>query len=83
MNFVNQKNCNLMVWECEPSKRNLNNKIKFNVKKTETVTVGDKITCILGNGSFSVYEITEILDVKDSSISDMNYVTALTKWGIE
>jgi predicted HAD superfamily phosphohydrolase YqeG len=83
MELVNQKNCNLMVWECDPVKRNLNNEIKFNIKKTETITVGDKIKCILGTGNFSVYEIIEVLDIKDSSIFEMNYVTALTKWGIE
>lgn len=82
MNYKNQKDCHLMVWEENPKKRNINNEIKFNIPKENTIEIGDVISVRLGEGKHSNYEITEILEVRQSSISNMNYVTALSKWYI-
>ena len=79
MTYDNQKEVHLMIWEENPNKRNVNNEIKFNILKTNTVDVGDKIRCRIDNGKFSCYELTEIIDSRQSSISNMNYVTAKTK----
>ena len=82
MNYVNQKDVHLMIWEPTQTKRNLNNEIKFNIPISENVSVGDQILCPKGEGKSSCYEITEILEIKPSTISKMNYVTAKTKWFI-
>lgn len=82
MNYVNQKDAHLMVWETVQAKRNLNNEIKFNISEKEKVTIGDQILCPMGMGKNSCYEITEILEIRPSTISKMNYVTAKTKWFI-
>lgn len=83
MNYENKKEVHLMVWEENPNKRNSNNEIKFNIPKESIIEVVDKIRSKIGNGKYSCYEITEIKEVRPSSISTMNYVTALTKWYAE
>ena len=45
MNYENQKQVHLMVWEENPNKRNTNNEIKFNVPKETIIITG-------GVGSF-------------------------------
>lgn len=80
MNYENQKDCHLMVWEENPNKRNVNNEIKFNIPKTTNVEVGDQIRCKIGNGKHSCYEIQEILENRPSSLTKFNYVTAKVKW---
>ena len=80
MNYENQKDCHLMVYESNPEKRNVNNEIKFNLPQNFNAVIGDSIKCNLGNGRFSVYEVLEVLEIKPSSISKMNYVTAKSKW---
>lgn len=66
----------LMVWELNQSKRNQNNTIKFNIKKHLEINVGD----VLYVDSYSKYEITEIKEIRPSSLSGLNYVTAVAKW---
>ena len=83
MNYENQKDCHLMTWETEPKKRNINNEIKFNISKLSVVEVGDVIKVKLPEDRFSCYEIIDIVDVKDSSIIKMNYITAKIKWYIK
>lgn len=79
MNYENQKDCYLMVWEKNPNKRNVNNEIKFNIPTSTNVEVGDQIICEMG-GKKSCYEIQEILENRPSSLPKFNYVTAKTKW---
>ena len=79
MDYINQKEVHLMVWEENPKKRNINNEIKFNISDKLKIEIGDKIKCNLGSGRYSVYEITEIIDVRKSSLKGMNYYTAKTK----
>lgn len=80
MNYLNTKEAHLMVWETNPQKRNINNTIKFNISEKKEVSIGDIIQCSLGSGKFSNYEIKEVLEIKPSSMSGMNYVTAKTNW---
>ena len=80
MELVNVKDCHLMVWETVQSKRNLNNEIKFNIVNSTEVEVGDVIICPQGGGVNSCYELTEIKEVRPSSMPKMNYITAKTKW---
>lgn len=82
MNYENQKDCHLMVWETIQSKRNINNQVKFNLLDKFTASIGDVIKSKIGNGKFSCYKITEIEDVKPSSMSSMNYIVARTEWFI-
>lgn len=80
MEYLNQKEAHLMMWETNPQKRNLNNEIKFNLPTNNDAKVGDIIKVSIGNGKYSCYELTEILEVRPSSLSKMNYVTSKTKW---
>jgi len=82
MEYLNQKEAHLMMWETNPQKRNLNNEIKFNLPINNEAKVGDVIKVNLGSGKFSCYELTEIIEIRPSSMSKMNYVTARTKWYI-
>lgn len=79
MNYENQKDCHLMIWETIQSKRNINNQIKFNLLDKFTVSIGDVVKC----NPRSCYKILEIEDVKPSSMSNMNYITARTEWFID
>ena len=82
MEYLNQKEAHLMIWETNPQKRNLNNEIKFNLPISNKAMVGDIIKTSIGNGKYSCYELTEILEVRPSRLSKMNYITAKTKWYI-
>jgi len=85
MNYENQKDCHLMVWETVQSKRkrNKNNQNKFNLLDKFTASVDDVIKCEIGNGKFSCYKLTEIEETRPSSMSNMNYVTARVEWFID
>ena len=82
MNLANQKDVHLMTWEIDPNKRNQNNIITFNLLKKSKIEVGDNITVNLGNGKFSVYQILEIKEKRQSSLKDYDYITATTQWSI-
>ncbi len=64
----------LMVWKLNQS--NQNNTIKFNLKNHLEINVGD----VLYLDSYSKFEITEIKEIRPSSLSGLNYVTAVAKW---
>ena len=83
MNLANQKDVHLMTWEIDPNKRNQNNIITFNLLKKSKIEVGDNITVNLGNGKFSVYQILEIKEKRQSSLKDYDYITATTQWSIQ
>lgn len=82
-NLQNKSNVHLMIWETDPTKRNINNEIKFNLKEDIELVVGDKIRCYLDQQKESVYTITEILETRKSSFSGYNYITAKSSWKIE
>lgn len=69
-----------MTWEENPNKRNNNNVITFNIPKSVEISVGDEIFCRLSQGQKSIYEISEILNRRSSSISSFDNVTAKTNW---
>lgn len=73
--YQNKKECHLMVWTTNPSQRNKDNIIKFNIKDSVKVNEGDVIS-----DQMSKYHILEIIEVRPSDITGYNYVTALTKW---
>jgi len=78
MDYKNQVEANLMIWETVPALRNVNNEIKFNLKNEFTATEGDRIIC-----GESVYTINEILENRKSSLTGYNYVTAIISWHTE
>lgn len=47
MNYENQQQVHLMVWEENPNKRNQNNEIKFNALKSIDIEIGDVLRCKL------------------------------------
>ena len=75
MEYQHLKDCFLMIWEENPNKKNINNQIKFNLIKSITPKVGDVIKTYSG-----IYELTEIIECRQSSSTSYNYVTAKTKW---
>lgn len=81
--FQNKKNVHLMIWETNQSKRNLNNEIKFNLPNIEPIEVGDEIHCYLEAQKTSVYKITNIKEVRESSLNGFNYITANSEWFIK
>jgi len=76
----NLSDCNLMIWECIPSKRNLNNVITFNVPSKTEIKVDDEIHCPQGGMKNSIYKIVSVIEVRPSTLKGMNYVTAKTEW---
>ena len=80
MDYKNQKDIHLMTWETVESKRNTNNIITFNASNKDVIEAGDRIICPQGGCRNSIYEITEIVEVRESSLPKMNYITAKTKW---
>ncbi len=82
MKYENEKQVHLMIWETLPEKRNINNEIKFNLKKEFKAEVGDEICCYIDQQKESVYTLTEIVDDRQSSLEDYNYVTAKSSWKI-
>lgn len=80
MDYKNDfKECGMMVWEIDPKLRNTNNVIKFNLKDNLELKINDVISHHLGNNRFSNYRITEIIELKKSSLSGYNYYTAKTE----
>ena len=80
MEYKNNREVSLMIWEENPNKRNKNNTINVNVKKPNVLEVGDEIVVGISSGSNSVYQITEIVSSRQSALSDYNYVQAKTNW---
>lgn len=77
--FQNQFSCDLMVWECNPVKRNINNEIKFYVDEKQDINKED---VIIGNYTpemCSTYEILEVSERIKGAINKKDYVTAIVK----
>lgn len=84
MNYlINDRDCNLMIWELNPKKRNTNNTINFVVPNDRPVNVGDTI---LGREQLdrqSHYKITEILERRPASLKKRDYIVAKSEWSIK
>jgi len=80
MDYKNQKDIHLMTWETVESKRNTSNTITFNASNKDVIAVGDRIVCPQGGGVNSIYELTEIIESRESTLPEMNYITAKTNW---
>ena len=76
----NHISCNLMVWETQQVKRNINNEVKFLVASSLNVNIGDTIIGNYSGDSVSYYEITEIKSRRPSSTTGKDYLIAETKW---
>lgn len=76
MDYFNQKQAHLMIWEENPKKRNTNNIIKFNLSKEFDLNIGDSILIGSEKMPSGKYEIKEILEVRKSSLTGYNYCTA-------
>ncbi len=77
--FQNQFSCDLMTWEENPSKRNVNNEITFYIDEEQSVNVGD---VIVGNHTpeqCSNYELLEITERRKGNLPKKDYVTAKAK----
>ena len=77
-----EKGFALMSWEQDPNKRNINNTVKFNINRDESVTVGDIIIGDNNKGHKSQYLITEVIEERPSSIQGKKHVTVKTKWSL-
>lgn len=74
MVYENYNQLTMMIWELNPKKRNDNNIIKVNSKVD--LSVGDTILGDLKMDiSISEYIVTEILDVRQSSMKGYKYYT--------
>lgn len=69
-----------MIWETNPRKRNENNIVNINVPKNINLEKGDLILASYGNDSVSTYNIDEIINSRESSIKNMNYVSVKTSY---
>lgn len=81
MTYTNTEEIDLLVWETNPSKRNVNNQVKFYIKSELPLQVGDKLKTKFDRTS--TYEVTEIQERRKGSIQGKDYVVALTKWYIQ
>jgi hypothetical protein len=78
---MNQLSVLLAIWEKEPKKRN-GKEVKFFILKNEPVNVGDFFYGNTKNSTDlpSCYTITEIKEVRESSLKSHNYVTCVCDW---
>ena len=85
MNHVNNTSVTLMVWEVNPSKRNVNNIIKFVAQSDKKINVGDKIlgSLIDSASKRSTYEITKILNRRKANVKGHDYYEVESKWTAE
>lgn len=67
-----------MSWEQNPMKRDVNNIVKFNVNNYVEITVGYILQGDRGKERVSEYEVTEVIDIRPSSMKGKNYVTVKT-----
>lgn len=80
MDYFQQNEVHLMVWEENPKKRNVNNKVCLNVKKPHELKSGDRVFTGSPKNPTGAYTVTEVLETRQSSLKDFNYVTTLTEW---
>lgn len=68
MNYTNEKELHVMI--CDRGSK----KVNFNVKKPNVLAVGDTVR--IKRGSFDkTIEIAKIIEDRQSSLKDFNYVT--------
>jgi len=77
--LLNQFSCDLMTWEENPAKRNVNNEITFYVDSKQDVKVGDVIVGNYTPEMISVYEIFEVSERRPGAVTKKDYLTVKTK----
>jgi len=70
MNYTNEKELHVMI--CDRGSK----KVNFNVKKPNVLEVGDTIRIKRGNFDKTI-EVAEIIETRQSTLNDFNYVTTL------
>jgi hypothetical protein len=78
--FENNHSINLLTWEVDPSKRNLNNVISFVLPQNESIKVGDLIMTNVSPESISCYEIISVDAKRKASLSKKDNYRASIKW---
>lgn len=73
--FRNNNDIIMMVWETNPSKRNINNKIKCYISPSKEIKEGDLIW-----GNESEYKVINVLGRRKSAHSQYDYVYLETKY---
>ena len=76
----NQTVVDLMIWETNPRKRNLNNKITFLSSEEIEVNVGDVIIARPIGASVSSYEVLEILEKRPAALTGKIHYTVYSNW---
>lgn len=70
MNYTNEKELHVLI--CDRGSKQVN----FNVKKPNVLAVGDTVR--IKRGAFDKkIEVAEILETRQSTLKDFNYVTTL------
>lgn len=82
MDYTNlSKDAVMMVWECDPKLRNLNNEVKLYFNSKKKLEVGDRIAGTgIDEGKVGYYEVEEIVDSRPGAVQGFNYVTTKTKF---
>lgn len=81
MNYLeNYTAVNLLTWETNPNKRNINNEVTFISRKEIKINVGDVVFSPPTGSTVSAYEITEIKAKRKAAMSGNNHYTVATKW---
>ncbi|WP_281321988.1 hypothetical protein [Flavobacterium aestivum] len=68
----------LLIWETNPKKRNLNNKVTF--YSDAEIRVGDIIISNPGDTSVSSYEVLEIIENRKGNVKGKIHYACLVKW---
>jgi hypothetical protein len=77
--LLNQFSCDLMTWEENPAKRNVNNEVTFYVDSKQDVNVGDVVVGNYTPEIISVYEILEVVERRSGAVTKKDYLTVKTK----
>jgi hypothetical protein len=78
--FKNSTDVNMMIWETDPKLRNKSpyNEVCFIAHKNKSFNEGDLIINNISDGKISTYELTDLLNKKQSSQKDQIYYTFKT-----
>ena len=82
MNQIIENNftCNLMIWETNPRKRNVNSIVNIVVPEDREVSKGDVIVGSYSAEKISLYTIDDVIERRASSLFGKDYLVIDTKW---
>ena len=76
----NTKEIDLLTWETDSSKRNLNNDITAVIPNKKTIEVGNIIIGNMTGEKASCYEVIEIIKTRPAALSKRTHLTLKIKW---